>query len=69
MDYPNITEALSESDIGSKLISSQKWDLVYIDGSHEYKDVKFDVTRVLDSLNINGLLVLDDSSLYTDFKQ
>ena len=67
LDYPNIIEAVSESDIGSKLISSQKWDLVYIDGSHEYKDVKFDVTRVLDSLNIDGLLVLDDSSLYTDF--
>ena len=46
---------------------TQKWDLIYIDGSHDYEVVKSDVDISIMSLNDGGLLVLDDSSLYQDY--
>ena len=64
---PNIFIGHSDSDSGKKFIQSKKWDLIYIDGSHEYEIVKQDVDNCIKSLNKKGLLILDDSSLYTDF--
>ena len=64
---PNIFIGHSNSHLGKKFIQSKKWDLIYIDGSHEYEIVKQDVDNCIKSLNKKGLLVLDDSSLYTDF--
>ena len=64
---PNIFIGHSDSDIGKNFIQSKKWDLIYIDGSHEYETVKQDVDNCIKSLNKKGLLILDDSSLYTDF--
>lgn len=49
------------------LIGSKTWDLIYIDGNHDYEIVKQDFKICSDSLNKNGLIVLDDSSLYTNF--
>lgn len=49
-------------------IESEKWDLIYIDGNHDYEIVKKDFEICSNSLNKNGLIVLDDSSLYTEFK-
>ncbi|MES2284322.1 MAG: class I SAM-dependent methyltransferase [Bacteroidota bacterium] len=49
-------------------IESEKWDLIYIDGNHDYEIVKKDFEICSNSLNKNGLIVLDDSSLYTGFK-
>ena len=48
-------------------IESAQWDLIYIDGNHDYEVVKKDFEVCSNSLNINGLIVLDDSSLYTSF--
>lgn len=49
-------------------IESEKWDLIYIDGNHDYEVVKKDFEICSNSLNNNGLIVLDDSSLYTAYK-
>jgi hypothetical protein len=51
------------------LIRSNSWDLIYIDGSHDYEVVKADIEICLASLNKNGVMVLDDSSLYLDLMQ
>ncbi|MEO5683002.1 MAG: class I SAM-dependent methyltransferase [Chitinophagaceae bacterium] len=48
---------------------SNTWDMIYIDGSHDYEIVKSDIEVCLASLKKNGLLVLDDSSLYLDYVQ
>lgn len=51
-----------------KIIQSQLWDLIYIDGNHDYDVVKQDFAVCSKFLKKNGLIVLDDSSLYTDYK-
>lgn len=40
--------------------NNEKYDLIYIDGSHFYKDVYFDGTHCIELLNKDGLLVFDD---------
>lgn len=48
-------------DILPKLIESKEmFDLIYVDGSHEYKDVLEDCLNSWKMLNPNGLLILDD---------
>lgn len=37
-----------------------KYDLIYIDGSHLYDDVKNDLYQAWERLNSNGLLMVDD---------
>ena len=50
-----------------ELIKSQSWDLIYIDGNHDYEIVKKDFEVCSSALSPNGLIILDDSSLYTDY--
>ncbi len=40
--------------------NKQTYDLIYIDGSHLYKDVKNDLYKAWDCLESRGLLLLDD---------
>jgi hypothetical protein len=63
---PILIKGLSKEH--SDLIKTGMWDLIYIDGSHNYSDVKIDLDLAYFGLKVGGLLVLDDSSLYTDFK-
>lgn len=39
-----------------------KCDLLYIDGSHDYCDVKLDIVFYLPMLNVGGFLIMDDAS-------
>lgn len=50
------------------IIQASKWDLIYIDGNHDYEVAKQDFEICSKQLNKNGLIVLDDASLYTDYK-
>ena len=38
----------------------RKWDLIFIDGLHEYQQVSKDVLNALDRLNGNGTIVIHD---------
>lgn len=38
----------------------RKWDLIFIDGLHEYEQVSRDVSNALDRLNQNGTIVIHD---------
>ena len=64
---PKIIKAFSTDDQALKFIKSKKWDLIYIDGSHDYVIVQKDILNSLPYLKSGGILVLDDSSLNTDF--
>lgn len=65
---PILVRDFSTSKSAKKLIENGNWDLVYIDGSHEYEDVLSDFESSLKGLRSGGILVMDDSSLYTNFR-
>ncbi len=65
---PVLVKALSTDPEAVAHIQSQPWDLIYIDGSHEYEIVLKDYGLCLENLRAGGILVLDDASLNTDYK-
>lgn len=48
--------------------SSRRWDLIYIDGNHDYEIAKGDFLNCSKILNPGGKIVLDDSALYTAYR-
>lgn len=65
---PTLIRALSADPVALALIRSRCWDLIYIDGNHDYEVVLADYGVCRDHLAEGGLLVMDDSSLYTDYQ-
>jgi hypothetical protein len=64
---PNFVRGFSTDTEVTKFIEERCWDLIYIDGNHDYEVALADYELCKNSLTDRGLLVLDDSSLYTDF--
>jgi len=50
------------------IIQSNIWDLIFIDGNHDYEVAKADFDICSRNLRNGGLIVLDDASLYTAYK-
>jgi len=67
LDKPNLFRAFSTDDKAISFMKSKNWDLIYVDGSHDYQVVFEDANNSISNLSKNGILVIDDSSLYTDF--
>ena len=65
---PFLHKGFSTDEIMVQVIQSQLWDLIYIDGNHDYEVAKHDFNVCSQYLRKGGLIVLDDASLYTDFK-
>jgi hypothetical protein len=65
---PSLLKAYSTDEEARTLIRSEVWDLIYIDGNHDYEVVLADYEVCKDSLAEGGLLVVDDSSLYTNYR-
>lgn len=63
-----ILKYLSTDLKAKKVIESGQWDLIYVDGSHDYDIVVSDIASATRGLRKGGILVLDDSSLYTNFR-
>ncbi len=63
----NLVKALSTDKKAIEFIKSKKWDLIYIDGDHDYDTVLADYKLCKKSLSEKGLLIFDDSSLGTSF--
>jgi len=57
----------TDSDIISKVIESHCWDLIYIDGNHDYEVVLEDFNNCAQNLKKGGIVVLDDASLFTNY--
>jgi len=64
---PHLMRAFSTDPAAVAHIQSRRWDLIYIDGNHDYEVALADYELCKDNLAAGGLLVMDDSSLYTDF--
>ncbi len=64
---PQCIKALSTDERAVSYMQREKFDCIYIDGSHDYEVVLCDYRNSVAALNTGGLLVMDDSSLHTDF--
>ena len=64
---PQYIKALSTDQQAVSHMQREKFDCIYIDGSHDYEVVLSDYRNSVAALNTGGILVMDDSSLYTDF--
>lgn len=65
---PKIFRGKSQDSKSVLFMRSRTWDLVYIDGSHDFDDVMFDVSLASEILSPNAILVMDDSSLNTAYR-
>jgi len=50
------------------IIQTNNWDLIFIDGNHDYEVAKHDFIVCSQNLKKGGIIVLDDASLYTNYK-
>jgi len=53
----------TDSSIKDSILREGKFDMVYIDGSHNYEDVVSDIELSTELLSSGGFLVMDDASL------
>ena len=65
---PTLIRAFSTDSVALEHIRSRRWNLIYIDGNHDYEVALADYEVCRDNLADGGLLVMDDSSLYTDYR-
>lgn len=65
---PSLMKAFSTDSTAIDFIKSCRWNLIYIDGNHDYDVALADYEVCKDSLADGGLLVMDDSSLYMDYQ-
>ncbi len=65
---PEYLQAFSTDPDALAYLKREPLDCVYIDGGHDYEVVLSDYRNSVAALRSGGLLVMDDSSLYTDFQ-
>lgn len=68
LQAPILVKALSSGSEAIKHISGIKWDMIYIDGGHDFDTVLADYRLCRNHLAPNGILVLDDASLETPYR-
>ena len=65
---PALLKAYSTDPEAAILTASRTWDLIYIDGCHDYAVARQDWDLCAKNLASGGLMVLDDASLNTAFR-
>lgn len=64
---PELVRAYSTDQIAANRIRQETWDVVYIDGNHDYKVARADWSACSASINRGGIIVLDDAALGTAY--
>ncbi len=64
---PTLLKAFSTDPEAEAVIRSRQWDMIYIDGNHDYEVAKRDWTLCSANVPAGGVIVLDDSSLDTEY--
>jgi len=64
---PEVCSAYSTSPEAHDFIQSRRWNLIYIDGNHDYEVARSDFDLCAANLAPGGIIVLDDSALGTDY--
>lgn len=60
----NIIKGLSTDETVKDKLKNTPFDVIYVDGGHDYETVVSDILLCKEILNINGYIVTDDSSCY-----
>lgn len=68
LPLPELTKAYSQEPEAVEVIKGSTWDCIYIDGSHDYEIVCEDWKNSSEAVRQGGIIVFDDSSLYTPHK-
>src|ERR1043166_1008243 len=65
---PKLLRAYSADPPALELIASRPWDIIYIDGGHDYDVVLSDWLACSKAVRAGGLMVMDDAALSTGFR-
>lgn len=65
---PKLIKGMSDAIDVIQEFSSRSWDIIYIDGNHEYDVARRDFLHCAKILNPGGKIVLDDSALLTSYR-
>jgi Methyltransferase domain len=68
LPVPKLLRAYSTDDAAKTLITSRRWDLIYIDGNHDYEVARQDWTVCAAAVKPGGAIVLDDAGLTTSYR-
>jgi hypothetical protein len=65
---PHLLRAFSTDPEARRFTASKEWDMIYIDGNHDYEIARQDWDLCSRRLSARGVVVLDDSGLTTPFR-
>lgn len=68
LPVPQLIRAFSTDPAAVQFIASKTWDLIYIDGNHDYEIARKDWEICSRHAKVGGVIVLDDSGLTTSFR-
>lgn len=68
LPHPTLLRAFSTDPQAVELIRSQPWDMIYIDGNHDYEVVRQDWEVCSRALRPGGVIVLDDAGLSSPYQ-
>lgn len=64
---PGLVRAYSTDPAALAVIRSRAWDMIYIDGSHDYEVALKDWQACSEAVKPGGLIILDDAGLGTSY--
>lgn len=65
---PTLVNAYSTDPEALAVIASRRWDMIYIDGNHDYDVVLKDWDACSNAVRPGGIIILDDSGLTTTYQ-
>lgn len=65
---PALVNAYSSDPEALAVIASRQWDMIYIDGNHDYDIVLKDWEACSKAVKPGGIIILDDSGLSTSYQ-
>lgn len=68
LPQPELVKAFSTDEAAKSRIAAQAWDLVYIDGNHDYEVALEDWKNCSAASKPGGLIALDDSGLSSSYQ-
>lgn len=67
LPMPSVCRHFSTAPEAKEFVARQPWDVIYIDGNHDYEIARQDWEMCRQAVAPYGLIVLDDSALDTDY--